>query len=121
MRIAIIGASPDKSRYSNKAVRAFLEHGDEVIPVNPNYDEVEGLRCYKSVLDISGKLDYASMYVRPDIGLDIADDIIKKKIPNVYLNPGAESSELEKKFRAAGVKAMNACSIVSIGYSPLDF
>jgi len=51
-RIAVIGASTDRNRFSNKAVRAFTEEGFEVFPVHPSYDKIEGLKVYKTISEI---------------------------------------------------------------------
>jgi hypothetical protein len=42
--IAIIGASTDRNKFGNKAVRAFRQQGYQVFPVNPKEETVEGLR-----------------------------------------------------------------------------
>jgi uncharacterized protein len=50
--VAVIGASVDRSKYGNKAVRAFRDEGWEVFPVNPSLEEVEGIPAYSSLQDI---------------------------------------------------------------------
>lgn len=50
--VAIIGASNDPRKFGNKAVRAFLQQGFTVYPVNPNEAEVEGIEAYKSIRDV---------------------------------------------------------------------
>ena len=55
MNIAIIGASPDRERMANKAVRAYVQEGHNVFPVNPKETEVEGLRCYENIKEIAGQ------------------------------------------------------------------
>ena len=50
--IAILGASADRSKFGNKAVRAFLARGFTVYPVNPKGGEVEGLPAYRSLAEI---------------------------------------------------------------------
>ena len=50
--VAILGASADRSKFGNKAVRAFLARGYTVYPVNPKGGDVEGLPVYKSLADI---------------------------------------------------------------------
>ena len=120
-RIAIIGTGPDRNRFSNKAVRAYKKHGWQVIPVTPNYDEVEGIKAVRSVKDITGAVDVASFYVRPDIGMRIADQVIGKNIPAVYLNPGSESEALIEKLKAGGVETHLMCSIIALGENPDEF
>ena len=62
--VAVIGASTDRAKFGNKAVRAFLNHGDQVVPINPKEDEIEGLPAYPSVRDVPGEIDLAVLCVR---------------------------------------------------------
>ncbi len=121
MRIAIIGASADREKYGNKAVRAYIDRGWEVFPVNPKEKIIEGLKCYASIKDIPGKLDYASLYVPPAVVEKLVDDIIAVKVPKVYFNPGTESDTAIKRLKTAGITPLLQCSIVAIGLSPSMF
>jgi len=119
--IAIIGASADRSKYSNKAVRAFVRQGYTVIPIHPKEAEVEGLKAYKSVVDVPGPIDMASLYLPPSIGERVLEDVAKKGIAELWVNPGADSPELVAKARGLGLKPILACSIVGIGESPSSY
>lgn len=120
-RVAVIGASNNRSKFGNKAVRAFQAEGYTVIPVNPNEREVEGLRAYASVLDVPGAIDMATVYVAPDIGLTLLHELESKQVPEIWFNPGAESVELLTAARARKLNVITACSIVAIGRSPYEF
>ncbi len=120
MKIAIIGASKDRDKYSNKAVRAYVSSHHVVFPVNPNEREIEGLKCYNSVLDIPMDVECASIYLPYEIGMKVADDILKKGIKNVILNPGADNPELLDKFNALGINTLRTCSIRHIGVNPKE-
>jgi acyl-CoA synthetase (NDP forming) len=116
--VAVIGASPDRSKFGNKAVRAFVHHGDQVVPINPHEAEIEGLTAYPSVLDVPGSIDMATFYVPPRTGLRVLEEIARKGVAEIYLNPGAASRELVDRATALGIRAVVACSIVAIGESP---
>src|SRR5213592_4687067 len=94
MRVAIIGASSNRQKYGNKALRSYQAQGHEVIPINPNEPEVEGLKAYPKVSDVPGEVDRVLLYVPPQIGVKALDDIATKKVAEVYVNPGADSEEL---------------------------
>jgi predicted CoA-binding protein len=119
--VAVIGASSNRSKYGNIALRAFRHAGYKVVPINPNEAEVEGLRTYASVLDVPEAIDMATVYVPPDVGERLIEEIAKKGISEVWLNPGAASRDLLAKARALGLKPIEACSIVGIGLSPSQF
>jgi predicted CoA-binding protein len=116
--VAVIGASSDRAKFGNKAVRAFARQGYTVVPIHPKEETIEGLKAYKSVLEVPGPIDMASMYLAPAIGLTVIEDVAKKGIPEVWLNPGADSPELADRARALGLKTVVACSILGVGENP---
>ena len=118
--VAVVGASNDRSKFGNRAVRAFQREGYTVIPINPHETEVEGLKAYASVLEVPGPIDMATLYVHPEVGEQVIAEIARKQIPEVWLNPGAESDELNERARALQIKPIVACSIVGIGQNPYD-
>jgi uncharacterized protein len=116
--VAVIGASNHRSKFGNRALRAFLEQGYTVVPINPHEAEVEGIKAYASVLDVPGAIDMASFYVPPDVGERIIAEIAQKGIPEVWLNPGAESDELIARAKALQIVPIVACSITAVGRNP---
>lgn len=119
--VAVIGASSDRSKFGNKAVRAFLAEGHTVIPINPREREVEGLPAYSSVLDVPQAIDMATVYVPPEVGLQLLPDLEAKRIPEIWLNPGAASDDLVAEAKRRGLNVIEACSIIAIGRSPYAF
>ena len=116
--VAIIGASNDRAKYGNKAVRAFLQQGYTVYPVNPNEVEIEKLPAYKSILDVPVRPQMVSIYVPPPVLLKILPDISTKGCDELWLNPGAESDEVLAEASRLGLNVIQACSIVGVGMSP---
>jgi predicted CoA-binding protein len=118
--VAVIGASSSRRKFGNRAVRAFLRQGYTVIPINPREREVEGLPAFASVLDVPGRIDMASFYVPAEIGERVIDDVARKGIAEVWLNPGSESDALIAKARALHIEPIIACSVVAIGQNPYE-
>ena len=116
--VAVIGASNDRSKYGNKAVRAFVRQGYIVYAINPHETTVEGQPAYASVLDVPGPIDMATLYVQPEIGIRVMDEIAKKQIAEVWLNPGADAPAVVARAEGLGLKPIQACSIIGIGDSP---
>jgi hypothetical protein len=116
--VAIIGATNDRKKYGNKAVRAFLQQGYTVYPVNPHEETVEGLKVFKSIGEVPGKLQMISVYVRPDVLLKLLPEIAAKGCDELWLNPGTESQEVLDEAERLGLKVIQACSIVGVGLSP---
>ena len=120
-RVAVIGASNDRRKYGNKAVRAFLAQGYTVFPINPHEASVEGVVAYAKVTDVPEAVEMATMYVPPEIGLTVVDDLARKGIKEVWFNPGSESPALVARAKALGLDAIEACSIFGIGDSPAKY
>ena len=116
--VAVIGASSNRQKFGNRAVRAYVREGYTVIPINPHEAEIEGITAYRSVLDVPGPIDMASFYVPPDIGEQVIEEVARKQIPEVWLNPGAESNALIARARTLSIRPIVACSIVAIGRNP---
>lgn len=117
--IAIIGASRDRSKFSNKALRQYAKQGYQVYPVHPKDTEIEGFPAFRSILDIPvPKLDRVSVYLPPEIGMKVIDDIAKKKVVELWLNPGADSPELIAKAELLGLNVIAACSMMAAGGDP---
>jgi uncharacterized protein len=119
--VAVIGASNDRSKFGNKAFRAFRAQGYTVIPINPNEREVEGTPAYASVLDVPGTIDMATVYVQPAVTERLLPEFEQKQIAEIWVNPGAESDELLREARRRKLNVIAACSIIGIGRSPSEF
>lgn len=119
--IAIIGASADRSKFGNKAVRAYVEMGWEVFPVNVRGGTIEGIPAVTSVRQITKELDRVTIYLPPEIGIGLLADIAEKKPRDFLVNPGAESPDLLAEAARLGLNPSVACSIVDIGRTPAEF
>jgi len=119
--VAVVGASNDRRKFGNKALRAFQAEGHRVIPVNPHEAQIEGLKAYASVLDIPEPIDMATVYVQPDVALNLLAEFEQKKIPEIWINPGAESDELLVEAKRRRLNVIAACSILGIGRNPNAF
>jgi predicted CoA-binding protein len=116
--VAVIGASSNRAKYGNKALRAFEKQGYRVIAINPNEAEVEGHQTFASVLDVPDTIDMATVYVPGSVGLRVMDDLAKKGVGEVWLNPGADEDAVVSRARELGLKTVVACSIIGIGDTP---
>jgi predicted CoA-binding protein len=119
MRVMVIGASSDRRKFGNRAVRAYRRQGHDVIPVNPNEQTVEGLPAFATVLEPPGPIERALFYVPPEIGLVVMKQLVRRAdVEEIWLNPGAESSALTALAEKHGRTVIQACAIVDIGERP---
>jgi len=116
--VAVIGASNDRNKYGNKAVRAYLQQGYTVYPVNPNESQVEGLPAFKSIDEVPVRPVRVTVYVPPQVLLKLLPGIAAKGCDELWLNPGTESEEVVAEADRLGLKVIQACSILGVGVSP---
>lgn len=116
--VAIVGASADRTKFGNKSVRAYLRKGYDVYPVNPKGGEIEGRRVFTSLAEIPVPLTRVSVYLPPEIGVKVLDEIKAKGCQELYLNPGSDSDEVVARAKELGLDPIVACSIVAIGEEP---
>jgi predicted CoA-binding protein len=115
----VIGASANRAKFGNKAVRAYLRQGHEVLPVNPHESTIEGLAVFHSIESVPGPIDRATIYVPPQMGAAVVAALAKRRdVGEVWFNPGSESPELVEQATQAGLDVIQACSIVDIGEMP---
>ena len=119
--VAVIGASEDRNKFGNKAVRAYLQQGYEVYPVHPAASAIEGLPVYRSIVDVPVRPQMVSVYLPPAKLLPILRDIARRDCDELWLNPGTESPEVLAEAERLGLNVIQACSILGVGLSPHAF
>lgn len=117
--VAVVGASADRTKFGNKAVRAFHDAGWMVFPIHPVLQRVEGLPVFGNLdaLPVTS-LDLVSFYVPPRIGLALLDQVRRKSVGELWLNPGSESPEMLARAEELGLNVIQACSILGAGRHP---
>ncbi|MCD6525301.1 MAG: CoA-binding protein [Thermococcus sp.] len=103
-RIALVGATKNPTKYGNIILKDLLGKGFEVLPVNPNYDEIEKLKCYKSVKELPKDIDVIVFVVPPRVGLEVAKEAVEAGFKKLWFQPGAESEEIKQFLEKAGVE-----------------
>ena len=116
--VAVIGASSDRSKWGNKSVRAFQQRGYTVYPVNPNEATVEGLTTYKTIGEVPARPEKITVYVRPQVLLNLLPEIAAKGCDELWLNPGTESAAVLAEAERLKLNVIQACSIIGVGVSP---
>jgi len=117
--IAVVGASADRRKFGNRAVRAYARRGYTVYPIHPREAEIEGHKAYPSILDVpAAQLDRVSLYLPEALALPVLEEIARKPVKEVWLNPGADSPAVVERARDLGLPVVVGCSIVDIGVDP---
>ena len=114
--IAVVGLSANWYRPSYFAAKYMMEHGYRVIPVNPQYTEVLGQKCYASLRDIPEKVDIVDCFQKTDRILPLADDAIAIGARVLWQQIGVINEEADRKVRAAGLDSvMDRCVKIEHG------
>jgi uncharacterized protein len=108
--VAVVGLSDKHESYSNKVAKYLKSHGYAIIPVNPNHQEVLGLKSYKRVTDIAEAVDAVEIFRRSDAAGEIVDDAIAKGAKSVWMQEGVVDEAAAARARAAGLRVvMDRC------------
>lgn len=115
--ICVIGASSDRSKFGNRCVRAYVQQGWTVYPVNPREATIEGLPVYRSIAEVpAGLIDRVSVYLSAALGLKVMDEIAHRgDVGEVMLNPGADDPTVVDRARELGLNVVTGCSLIAIG------
>lgn len=114
--IAVVGLSANWYRPSYFAAKYMLEHGYRIIPVNPQYDEVLGQKCYKSLRDIPETVGIVDCFQRTERIMPLAEDAIAIGAKVLWQQIGVRNEAAAEKASAAGLDTvMDRCVKIEHG------
>jgi len=104
--VAVIGASGKELHIGNRVIKNLLDFGytGNIYPINPKADEIRGIKAYKSILDVPGRVDVAHMVIPAKFVPMAVEDCGKKGVKHIIINSGGfsetgpEGAEIEKAF-----------------------
>jgi len=112
-RIAVVGVSAEWNRPSHFAAKYLIEHGYEMIPVNPAYEEVLGLRCYPTLAQAraaAGRIDLVDCFRRAEHLPALATDAVAIGARVFWMQLGLANEEAAAIARAGGLEVvMDRC------------
>ncbi len=115
-QIAVIGVSDQKHKFGYRIFNDLLAAGYNVTGVNPRGIKVNGIQLFKSLKEVTPKPDFVITVVPASVTEKVVDDCIALGIKEIWMQPGSESREAEKKAEAAGIKVTSgACFMVVAG------
>lgn len=111
--IAVVGASPKPWRDSGSIAQYLIHKGYDVYPVNPNYVEVCGKKCYPDLKSIGVAVDIVDVFRNPDEVGPVVEDAIAVKARTVWMQLGVVNAEAAAKAEEAGLNVvMDHCIAV---------
>lgn len=115
--IAMVGASPDRTKFSYGVLRVLHETGYDMIPVNPQpgLEEIRGLRVYPSLAAIDRPVDMVEVFRRPEDLPGIAREAVAIGAAVLWGQIGVINHEAARLAEEAGLKVvMNRCPKIEL-------
>lgn len=115
--IAMVGASPDKTKFSYGVLRVLNETGYEMIPVNPRPDvtEIRGLKVFNSLAEIDRPVDMVEVFRRPEDLLGIAQEAVAIGAKVLWGQIGVRNDEAARLAEDAGLQVvMDRCPKIEL-------
>lgn len=111
--IAVVGCSPDPHRDSYYSARYFMDHGYDVIPINPKHETILGARSYPDLLsarEATGAIDIVNIYRASEHVLPHVEEAMRIQARLIWMQLGIVHEEAAELARAAGIAVvMNEC------------
>ncbi|MDX9770266.1 MAG: CoA-binding protein [Tenuifilaceae bacterium] len=101
--VALIGVSRNKQSYSRSLMKAFVDKGFEVFPVNPNETEIDGLKCYQSITQLPDYIDAAYIIKRKEVAVDLAREAANKGIKKIWIHVKCDAPDIKELCNEYGV------------------
>lgn len=113
---AVMGATVKKDKFGYKVWKKLKDNGYEVYPVNPNYEEIDGQKCYKSLKELPKKPDVINFVIPPNSIFDVLPEVKEIGVEYLWCQPGAANEEVVSKAKSLGLNiARNVCVLVELG------
>ena len=116
MKTLVVGASPNPSRYSNKAVRLLRKYNHEVIPLGIRNGEIDNLKIIRGKPEISG-IHTITLYIGQKKQVKHYDYLLGLHPKRIIFNPGTENTELTELTELAQKQDINIvqnCTLVML-------
>lgn len=111
---AVVGANQNTEKFGYKLYSHLKNKGYIVYPVNPNYDNIDGDKCYKDLSSLPVIPQVIDMVVSPKIGKAVIEEASKLGIKYVWFQPGSCNGELLKLTEDLGMDYVQACILISL-------
>ena len=111
-KVAVIGMSKHQEKAAHFVPKYLLENGFDIIPVNPNSDEILNKKCYKEINDIKDDIDIVDVFRPSEDVLPFVKDVIKKNPKVIWLQERIHNEEAENLAREYGIDVVfNRCML----------
>ena len=113
MKTLVIGASENRERYSNMAIRELRKHGHEVIAVGVKKGQVEDV-FIETEIPVQEKVHTISLYLNPDRQKPFYEQLLQLQPTRIIFNPCTENETFEQLAVDSGIEVLEACTLVML-------
>ena len=111
-KVAVIGMSRTESKAAHFVPRYLSENGFDIIPINPNSNEILNKKCYNKITDVDGEVDIVDVFRPSEDVLSFVKEAIKKNPKVIWLQEGIHNEEAEDLAREHGIDVVfNRCML----------
>ncbi|HOP93469.1 MAG TPA: CoA-binding protein [Acetivibrio thermocellus] len=111
---AVVGAGDNPEKYGNLIYKKLKSRGYRVYPVNPNYETIDGDKCYKDLSSLPEVPEVIDMVVAPRHGVKVIEEAARLGVKNIWLQPGTHNKEIMELIESKGLNAVQACVLVAL-------
>lgn len=110
--IAVVGMSKNPDKAAHYVPKYLVDHGFNVIPVNPTATEILGKKCYPNLLEIPVDVDIVDVFRPSDQVMPVVEESVRIRPKVVWLQEGIHNPEAEEVARKAGIEVVyNRCML----------
>ena len=109
---AVVGASRNPEKYGHQVFKDLMKAGYKVYPINPNADEILGVKCYPSLKDLPEKPDVIDLVVPPQITEKVIRECKELGIRMIWMQPGSESENAIKFCKENGMDVVHGVCVM---------
>lgn len=111
---AVVGVSPNKFKFGYKIFKILKDNGYNVYPVNPFYDEVEGIKIYSSLSEIGEDIEVIDFVVPPKATIEYLDEARELGIENLWFQPDTFNDEVIERTKELGMDYINDDCVLKV-------
>ncbi len=109
-KLAVAGASRDPKKFGGTIFKELKEKGFELYPVNPNADEIQGVKCFKTVAELPSDVIHLFIVTPKTESQEIVNAAVEKGIKMIWMQQKSETPEAVKTAEDAGIQLIyNKC------------
>ncbi len=111
-KVAVIGMSRTESKAAHFVPKYLSENGFDIIPINPNSNEILNRKCYKEITEVDGEIDIVDVFRPSEDVLPFVKEAIKKNPKVIWLQEGIHNEKAENLAREHGIDVVfNRCML----------